>query len=101
MPRGDGTGPNGQGPMTGRAMGYCAGNEAPGFVYGSQGGRGMRRSFGRGMGRGFRQGFRNVAMPMNESVEITPEQEKAYLAQQLENLQDSVSAIQERLDKLK
>ncbi|NLG83887.1 MAG: DUF5320 domain-containing protein, partial [Firmicutes bacterium] len=25
MPRGDGTGPLGLGPMTGRAMGYCAG----------------------------------------------------------------------------
>ena len=25
MPRGDGTGPRGLGPMTGRAAGYCAG----------------------------------------------------------------------------
>ncbi|OPY86893.1 MAG: hypothetical protein A4E73_03818 [Syntrophaceae bacterium PtaU1.Bin231] len=32
MPRGDGTGPLGLGPMTGRAAGYCAGYPMPGFV---------------------------------------------------------------------
>ena len=32
MPRGDGTGLTGMGPMTGRAAGYCAGNNAPGFT---------------------------------------------------------------------
>lgn len=49
MPRGDGTGPNGQGPQTGRAAGYCSGNDRPGFATGGFG-RGMRR--GGGMGRG-------------------------------------------------
>lgn len=32
MPAGDGTGPAGLGPMTGRAAGYCAGYPVPGFV---------------------------------------------------------------------
>jgi len=32
MPRGDGTGPGGMGPMTGRAAGYCAGYPVPGFM---------------------------------------------------------------------
>ena len=32
MPRGDGTGPAGLGPMTGRAAGYCAGYPVPGFM---------------------------------------------------------------------
>lgn len=32
MPRGDGTGPAGQGPMTGRAAGYCAGYNSPGYA---------------------------------------------------------------------
>lgn len=31
MPRGDGTGLAGLGPMTGRAAGYCVGNNVPGF----------------------------------------------------------------------
>ena len=32
MPGGDGTGPNGQGSMTGRGAGYCTGYERPGFA---------------------------------------------------------------------
>jgi len=32
MPRGDGTGPAGMGPMTGRAAGYCAGFPVPGYM---------------------------------------------------------------------
>lgn len=42
MPRGDGTGPMGLGPMTGRAAGYCAGYPVPGFMnpYGGRPGLG-------------------------------------------------------------
>ena len=32
MPAGDGTGPLGVGPMTGRAAGYCAGYPVPGYM---------------------------------------------------------------------
>ena len=32
MPRGDGTGPAGMGPMTGRAAGYCAGYPVSGYM---------------------------------------------------------------------
>jgi hypothetical protein len=31
MPRGDGTGPTGTGPKTGRGAGYCAGNATGGY----------------------------------------------------------------------
>ena len=55
MPGGDGTGPMGMGPMTGRAAGYCAGNQVPGYVS-TPGGGG--RGFGGGGGRGGR-GQRN------------------------------------------
>jgi len=50
MPRGDRTGPSGQGPGTGRAFGYCYGFDSPGYTKGP--GRGMGYGFGRGMGRG-------------------------------------------------
>ena len=46
MPRGDGTGPNGMGPMTGRGMGRCGGGSAA-----SQG-RVTGRGRGQGAGRG-------------------------------------------------
>lgn len=57
MPGGDRTGPWGLGPMTGRRMGYCAGFQAPGFMYPGPGlgfgrGFGLGRGFGRGFGRG-------------------------------------------------
>ena len=52
MPRGDRTGPFGEGPMTGRAMGYCAGYDMPGF---GVPGRGLgRRGRGLGWGAGWR-----------------------------------------------
>ena len=43
MPFGDGTGPMGLGPMTGRGSGFCAGFGAPGFTNAMPG-----RWFGRG-----------------------------------------------------
>jgi len=54
MPKGDKTGPNSQGPMTGRAAGYCTGHSVPGFINPNRGfGRGLARRRGRGWGRGF------------------------------------------------
>ncbi|MGM0498613.1 MAG: DUF5320 domain-containing protein [Bacillota bacterium] len=63
MPRGDRRGPDGAGPMTGRSLGYCAGNDQPGFTANAapQGaGRGLRNGAGRGpgFGRGFGRGRR-------------------------------------------
>lgn len=68
MPRGDGTGPRGDGPMTGRGMGNCVvdlGKAAAtvgsfiarGFGWGR--GRGAGRGMGRGLGRMFRGGRKN------------------------------------------
>lgn len=51
MPRGDRTGPQGAGRMTGRGAGYCAGYDRPGFAGGFSGG-GRRRGLGLGMRRG-------------------------------------------------
>jgi len=54
MPRGDGTGNRGLGPMTGRGLGSCAGYPHPGYM---AGGFGNRMHLGRGFGRGFNRGF--------------------------------------------
>ena len=52
MPRGDGTGPSGIGPMTGRSAGFCAGFHTPGFMR-LMPGRGTGFGPGRGYGRLF------------------------------------------------
>lgn len=52
MPGGDGTGPAGFGPMTGRAAGYCAGCQVPGYANPST----PRGYWGRGRGGGWERG---------------------------------------------
>jgi hypothetical protein len=58
MPGGDRTGPMGAGPRTGRAAGFCAGYDVPGYMnpYGWYGG-GWGRTRGRGRGRGWGRGM--------------------------------------------
>ena len=52
MPRGDGTGPMGIGPLAGRGAGFCTGNRMPGY---------LNQSIWRGssffVGRGYRRMF--------------------------------------------
>ena len=55
MPRNNGTGPAGLGPMTGRGAGFCAGNSVPGYAN-PMPGQGV---FGMGLGRGRARGMRN------------------------------------------
>ena len=69
MPAGDGTGPTGMGPMTGRAAGFCAGFAMPGYqnpVAGAGFGMGFGRgrgAWGRGGGRGWRNAFYAPGLP--------------------------------------
>ncbi len=64
MPAGDGSGPRGEGPLTGRAMGRCTGNAAGGYATapGRGGGYGF---FGRrgGGGRGMRNRYYETGLP--------------------------------------
>lgn len=50
MPSGDRTGPMGQGPRTGRSLGFCSGYDMPGNLKGFGGGMSRRGGFGRGRG---------------------------------------------------
>jgi len=73
MPYGDGTGPMGLGPMTGRAAGYCAGYGMPGYMN-PMAGRGMGRGFGRGRGggRGWRNRFFATGLPGWARMGVAP-----------------------------
>ncbi|NLI78764.1 MAG: DUF5320 domain-containing protein [Candidatus Riflebacteria bacterium] len=110
MPRGDGTGPQGQGPRTGRGMGFCNGFDAPGFATGGGRGQGIGRRMGgrgpRGWGRGrwsARQGWagtppgqtpalpRPVARPAADDIE--------ELHERLDTLQEQVAELTRLLKK--
>ncbi|MFW5837495.1 MAG: DUF5320 domain-containing protein [Desulfovibrionaceae bacterium] len=83
MPGFDGTGPNGQGAMSGRGMGYCAGDPQRPAAGGRALGRGRGR--GRGLGRGGRgRGLGQVgAAPGGDAARIEQlETELARLKQE-------------------
>ncbi len=116
MPGGDGTGPAGMGPMTGRAAGYCAGYAGPGYMN-PTGGRGF---WGRGMGRGGwgrRNWFRATGMPgwqraaygmpafgagaaYAQPYAPTAEQQLDVLKSEAGYLEDALEDVKKRIDEL-
>jgi len=116
MPAGDGTGPMGMGPMTGRAAGYCAGYDVPGYanpIPGRGYGLGWGRGWGGGWGRGWRWrnwyyatglpgwarfGYAPAYGPY--APQPTREQEAEMLKQQAEWLRGQLDAISKRIAEL-
>lgn len=99
--------------MTGRAAGYCAGYNMPGYmnpVYGRGFGMG-RGGWGRGFGGGgwgWRRQFYATGLPgwarfggyPNYLPEITPEQERMALKAQADAMRSEMEAITKRLAEL-
>ncbi|MGB2705851.1 MAG: DUF5320 domain-containing protein [Candidatus Omnitrophota bacterium] len=125
MPGGDGTGPAGMGPMTGRAAGYCAGYPMPGYAnpipgrgWGMGRGFGRGRGWGRGRGRGWGRGFGwGAAYPYaygypyqgdpyggyagyQYGAEVAPQEEAKMLKEQAKAMQDEIKAINEHIKEL-
>ena len=124
MPGGDGTGPAGMGPMTGRAAGYCAGYAVPGYANPIPGrgfgfGRGRGFGFGRGLGLGFRGGrgwggywgapyaapaypYAGAVIPYATPYGVGPtrEQEADILKGQAEYFEDALEGIKKRIAEL-
>lgn len=123
MPRGDCTGPSGQGSRTGRALGYCAGYDSPGYTKDlrrglrrgltewSGGGYGRGGSCRRGGGRGFSGNWVHltpnlVSLPVY-SHPITPEaqlpklkQEKQFLESEMEGIKSAIDNISKKIEEL-
>ncbi|KPJ65609.1 MAG: hypothetical protein AMJ45_04880 [Syntrophobacter sp. DG_60] len=107
MPAGNGTGPFGLGPMTGRGMGYCAGYGVPGYYANPR----PRLGLGRGRGRGFRWQYWATGLPgwMRYGYApgvapvypgIAPEQELGFLKDQASFLEQQLNAISNRIKEL-
>ena len=97
MPFGDRTGPLGEGPMTGRRMGYCAGYNSPGNARGYGYGRGRGLGYGYGRGYGFRHEDWNVPPPA-PAKSVQTSDEVSGLRAEIDKLRNSIDAILERLD---
>jgi len=114
MPGHDGTGPLGQGTMTGGGRGFCVYPLSPGSV--PFWGRGMGRGFfGRGGGRGFRHRFYATGLPgwmrggypadypevnpagNSGAWEMSKEQELNFLKEQAKSLEENLASVRERL----
>jgi len=103
MPRGDGTGPMGMGPMTGRAAGYCAGYGVPGYANSF---RGLGAGYGGGRGR--RNWFYATGIPAwsfsgapyRAPYAPTRDQEMEALKNQAEHLEGALGDIRKRLQEL-
>jgi len=96
MPRGDGTGPMGNGPMTGRGAGYCAGYATPGYTNGGFG-------FGMGRGRGFRR-MAGYGYPMNAPYQGYPENMGTYqppVYDEKEILENQVASLEKQLEQMR
>jgi len=107
MPGFDGTGPRGQGPMTGGGRGYCAvplSGDRP--IYSG------RRLFGKGQGRGWRNCFYATGLPGWMRVQrgmqafgsfgraISEDDELAVLKNQADFLKEELDTIQTRVQAL-
>jgi len=112
MPRGDRTGPQGMGAMTGRGAGYCAGFNVPGYAnrfpggsagmgFGGRGGHGRRNMFyATGVPGWLRFGSASAFNPpMGETV-LSGEQELAALKNQSDYLKQALENIQKRIESL-
>ncbi len=110
MPRGDGTGPWGLGPMTGRAAGYCAGYPVPGFMNPYIGRLGLGFGWGRGRGRGFWRAFwpaypYSMIPPLPYGggfyqPPVEPKQEIGILNEEAKALKEQLEAINKRISEL-
>ena len=105
MPFGDGTGPMGAGPMTGRGAGFCGGFGRPGFtnpVPGRWFGRGRRMPYGYpyagGYGAatpymGYGYGYPGGAIPKEEEMRVLEDQARA--------MESDLNDIRKRLEDLR
>ncbi|HOH52495.1 MAG TPA: DUF5320 domain-containing protein [Candidatus Hydrogenedentes bacterium] len=106
MPRGDRTGPLGMGPKTGRAAGFCAGNDRPGFMNPAGGGMGFGRGAGcgGGRGRGRRNMFLATGLPGGQrfgaAPAVAPETEARQLREQANTLTTALEDVLRRLEAL-
>ena len=107
MPAGNRMGPRNMGPRTGRGMGYCAGNDQPGYTNagpgfagagrGAFGSRGYRNWFHATGMTGWERGMRGYYPPA--PYRMTEEEEQETLRDQEKWLEEQLNDVRTRLKK--
>ena len=107
MPAGDGTGPWGLGPMTGRTAGYCARYPVPGYAnpipgrgFWGRGSGGRWFGFGRGWAPYYGVPYGFPYSPQEEAAIHSPQEEAAILGEQAKVIENELKAINERISEL-
>ena len=100
MPGRDGTGPRGEGPLTGGGFGPCGGGRSSRDWCGprGRGGRGRGRSVGRGAGRGMGAGR---GPGFGAMLNQEPPRDNDFDKEQLKLLQEQVVALTSSVSQLK
>jgi len=96
MPRGNKTGPNGMGPMTGRRMGLCVGNSNVEIERNQGVGNGFGRGVGRGAGRGSGRNFSYQGNQFQQNFS-----DKEDLENELRILREQISFLEKQLSNIK
>lgn len=101
MPRLNGMGPAGMGPMTGRQLGNCEGAAGAGSGFGAGRGYGRGMGAGLGMGLGCRRGACGRGLGFGARVApLSPEKEKEMLSNQAETLERVLDGIRKRMENI-
>jgi hypothetical protein len=89
MPGQDGTGPTGQGALTGRGLGPCGA------------GKRLGRGFGRGLGRSFGRRCWCPMVQQTTEVNMSEKDEKKILEAELKEIEAEKAEIAKRLKEIK
>lgn len=101
MPGRDRSGPNAQGPMTGRGAGDCNPNTSSTSAGFGRSGRGFGwRNLGRGMRNRFRAPFGQGRGWFDSAPPLTQDQEKEMLQSQARDMQSTLDQIKDRLNNI-
>ena len=98
MPGFDGTGPLGQGAMTGGGFGYCGSGRRPGYGLGGLGPSRGRR-LGRGMGPGY--GYRRAMASYRWPRTLDANTELAELQRESEDVKGYLKDLEARIAELR
>jgi hypothetical protein len=98
MPRGNGNGPEGFGPRTGKGAGFCNGFDHPGFVNSGMGGRRAGFGYRRNFQSGFMPAWRSRGCDTFVPNEPTTVQKKEFLENEINLMKKHLNELEKQFE---